>query len=476
MKNIIALSPRSSHRGRLNISQPSDSNDCTRKLSSGSDTLEDYNITLKSFKINEDIFDKKHEQKEETKQYSGFEKIIHDVNSNNLSSYTKPSTLKRFKTWNKGFTRKLREFEENLPETDTLKQTIRQVVNNSNNSRRHSRKSSEGWQGIGYNKDDRWKGVGYNVKDQWKGVGFTVSENTSATLPSRRKTVSGDLKHRIVTEPLRKLSNSTSALRKTSDSSSHRSPDLERKENDSSDIIDFGACYSPDEMKSWGIVIEKLAAKMRHTNNITHRRYTSLSETLGTLREPAKKILTHSLPGSVKRRRKSYECRRSQSEYRSSRNTEHELNSSEEDVRDCSPPDLSLSRELMEELFLNSSTFSANVWYHGCLDIRYEKHMMEDTHFEDNGEGEISLNGSILARVDRFGDVVYSITYKFNDTIRIGTFPLQDERYCLDFSDAEQPRFISVKYLIAYLIEQKYMERVTFSWLIDHCDLLMADF
>lgn len=488
MKNItVSASPRVGPRsGKLSISAGSKNR--KNSVTSESDAfIDDLSITLKSIqtKIDSSTSTATTTTSSDTIEYKGFDKLIQDINSNNLSGYGKPSNLRRLKSWNKGFTKKLRELEENLPSTESLKQTIRQAINNNhnnNNSTSSSRKNSEDWRGVGYSKEQQWKGVGYNVQDNWKGVEYSLDENkvfekptTPSTLPLRRRLTSSDIRN-TVTQPLRRFSSSTTALqRKLSDSynTNKSSPVSTPTEEEAPPrFVDFGACYSPDEMKSWGQVIEKLATTIRNTNNATHKRYISISDTLGTLKEPAKKMLSHSLPGSVKRRRKtSYDLhRRSQSD---SPDGPNDSSSSQEDVSDTSSPDVSLSREVMDEMFLNSaSSFSANVWYHGDLDVRYNCTVNSGADIE---EKEMSLCGSILARVDKYGDVVYSITYKIEDDVLIGSFPRQFDRYCLDFLNPREPRFASVKYLIAYLIEQKYLERVTFSWLIDNCDQFLLE-
>lgn len=458
MKNIlVSASPRVAH-GKLSISGSEKKHRKTSTSSESDAFIDDLSITLKGIQSKA--------PNSETTEYAGFEKLIQDINSNNLSGYSKPSNLRRLKSWNKGFTKKLRELEENLPSTESLRQSIRQVINNNHNNTTASQK----------NKSSEWEGIGYNVQDQWKGIGFSVEEETVAdkpsTLPLRRRTTTSDIRT-IVKQPLRRFSSSTSALRKLSDSHI-KSPVSTPTEEEAPTFIDFGACYSPDEMKSWGLVIEKLAATIRQTNNATHKRYVSISDTLGTLKEPAKKILSHSLPGSVKRRRKSYDLNRRSQSVDSPDGSNKSNSSSQEDVSDASSPDVSLSREAMDDIFMNSdSSFSANVWYHGEIDIRCNCTVSSET--EEVEEKEISISGSLLARVDKCGDVVYSLTYKFGDEILIGSFPRQFDRYSLDFSDPQQPRFASVKYLIAYLIEQQHLERVTFSWLIDNCEQLFID-
>lgn len=475
MKNILILASPRVTRGKLSISGGEGSEKKSRRKTSTSSIesdafIDDLSIKLQS--VNTDCCDKQYNSTTtsttEIKEYPGFDKLIQDINSNNLSGYGKQSNLRRLKSWNKGFTKRLRELEENLPSKESLRQSIRQAINNNHNNTSSSSTSHK-------NSED-WKGIGFNVEDNWKGIGYSIDENKPVfeapkSLPLRRRTATSDiLRNKIIKQPLRRISSTTSALqRKLSDSG--KSPiSTTPTEEEPPTFIDFGACYSPDEMKSWGIVIEKLAATIRQTNNATHRRYTSISE---SIKEPAKKILSHSLPGSVKRRRKSYDLnRRSQSEDCPDCGTNDSC-SSQEDVSDTSSPDLSLSREVMDEMFLNSfsDSFSANVWYHGEIDIMYICTVSNNTETEK----DTTLTGSILARIDKYGEVVYSITYKMNDQLFIGSFPKQNGRYCLNFDDPEQPRFISTKYLIAYLIEKKFLERVTFSWLIDNCDQLLWD-
>eukprot|EP00111_Clytia_hemisphaerica_P004795 TCONS_00013794-protein len=408
--------------------------------------IEDINIKLQGFCLYT-------EHKPATK------KIIHDCNSNNLSltGNTRKSNLKRLHSWNKEFSKKLQHLEENLPKSDDLIDTLREQVQQS-----HALSISSTTTTTSTKKHKRTKSLSTPTPTDENKKEFDFPStpiNKQPETSSRRRRISTEFRQRLsdLPTPLRKLS-TPAPLRKLS------TPSLQRKTSESKnsspiEYIDFGACFSPDEMKSFNQVIDKLATTLRNTNNTAHRRYSNISETIShSLKEPAKKYY------SLRKRRKS-------NEFTSRKNLDldifdgnNTLNESETEDKTTSTLDVSLNREKLDEnlVELDDVSFSQNVWYYGEFDVDF-------TDIEDKDLLQAKC-GTILARVDSYGDVVYSLTYRINDDIIPASFPCQNNRFCLDFTDPTQPRFTSAKFLIAYLIEQKILERVTFSWLIENCD------
>ena len=188
-------------------------------------------------------------------------------------------------------------------------------------------------------------------------------------------------------------------------------------------------------------------ARMNVFRSSLRNKLPSLSES--TI-EPAKKFF-HAA-GGFHRRRKSRE-----EKMLSSSETVDEIDESEI----CR--DFQLDREVVKTDMLTDMgyTFSNNIWYYGQLEVvyGYRRNLCQSLSPSD-------YKGSIIARLDNTGNVLYSVTYKIGTKLHIGEVPMEAGKYCLDFSDSRQPRFSSAKYLIAYMIREGYLERVTFNWLI----------
>jgi len=210
------------------------------------------------------------------------------------------------------------------------------------------------------------------------------------------------------------------------------------------EIIDYGRCYCPTEM-NYKIMMEKLAAKKRNLSFYMRNR--SLSD---TLKEPAKKFINNN------------------NIYKKSKSTESTCSDETDYITDSTFAientiiDVSRSREsiYIDMNYNQDISFSSNVWYYGQLNMQFVK----------TADDSATFSTSVLARVDKHGEVMYSLTYENEADLCVGAFPFDGKRYCLDFLDPNQPRFISIKYLLAYLIEQKVLQRVSFAWLIDNCD------
>ena len=111
------------------------------------------------------------------------------------------------------------------------------------------------------------------------------------------------------------------------------------------------------------------------------------------------------------------------------------------------------------QILSNSETcFSHNIWYYGTLDI------CQNNSFSE----ECLISGTILVRVDRYGSVAYNLTYTVDNEIYTCRFPFEDGKYSLNFDDPTQPKFLSISSLIAYMVENNYLERVAFEWLIEN--------
>ena len=112
----------------------------------------------------------------------------------------------------------------------------------------------------------------------------------------------------------------------------------------------------------------------------------------------------------------------------------------------------------------SSLSLSSVTWYHGETIVMCD--YQSNTGLPDTNE---SVVGSILVSVDKYGDVKHNITYTTGTRTCIGAIPYQPGKYCLDFSDPEQLRYTSINLLLADLIENEYLQRVSFDWLINNC-------
>jgi len=450
MKNLVTFVTSNAHSRKFSLTERG-SKKHTRSISyshSSDPFIDDLSISLQSF-----CFGDYSEFK------PGAQKVVYDCNSNNVTVAEKNHhpKLRRLRSWNKGFSKKFRsgfEAEQSDSVFEDDNKPFRGAVSPSLKLSKHRRaKSTSDWQ-LNERREE------------------TLERFTTATV-IKTDSYSSKLKRKgkELPAPLRKFS-TPSLSRKSSDYTinppSPNSPVLKQ------DFVDFGACYSPEEMKTWGQVIDKLTTTIKNTNNTAHRRYSSISDTLNqSLKEPAKKyISSHSL----RRRRKTYDGsrRKKSSDLDTTDGTESDTSKVDTDTNEESinVHDVSLNRETIDDSLgdLNDISFSANIWYYGELHTDFDL-INEPVMDEDNEQTECNkaVTGTVLARVDTYGDVVYSLTYNVNGELVTGKFPCENYRYCLDFSDPEQPRFTSVKFLIAYLIEQRLMQRVTFTWLLDHC-------
>nr|XP_047138693.1 uncharacterized protein LOC124814763 [Hydra vulgaris] len=110
------------------------------------------------------------------------------------------------------------------------------------------------------------------------------------------------------------------------------------------------------------------------------------------------------------------------------------------------------------QVLSNTETFfSHNVWYYGKLDL-----------FQTDSTEVKLIAGTLLVRIDRYGSVAYNLTYLIDNELHTCRFPFENGKYSLNFDDPAQPRFLNVSSLIAYMVENNYLERVTFEWLIDN--------
>ena len=124
------------------------------------------------------------------------------------------------------------------------------------------------------------------------------------------------------------------------------------------------------------------------------------------------------------------------------------------------------SKQLNEDVSPIISEFSFNcftAWYYGEMTIMH--------NCETNIGSVVTKKvlGSLVVRVDKNGDVIYNITYNVGNNMCIGAIPYECGRYCLDFTDPKQPVFSSINFLLANLIEDGYLQRVSFTWLAENC-------
>ena len=513
MKNLVAFA-KSSNEKKFTINENSSHHKTvkhSRSLSFSTSKsklpkdpfLEDISVSLQSF-----CFDY-------TEFKPGTRKVVHDCNSNNVSlpaspttkdeSFSKTPKLKRLRSWNKEFSKKLRELEENLPRADDRVDSLREKVRQSHIESTAKQQNQQQQQSNKQQKHNRTQSLSSPIENEEKDVFLTTSPvsstssspenlgNRKSSLRRSSRRISTEFCQRFISkDPNQTTTTPTTGRRKISTPGPFRklstpgplrklsTPSLQRKSSEyntnaasnfkqpQTEYIDFGACFSPDEMKTLNQVLDKLTSSIRNTNNTAHRRYSNISDTIThSLKEPAKKYLsTHSL----KRRRKSHE-------FTSKKNGDLDsvdggdsssLNGidSKSDSEN-SAFDLSLTRERLDKSAeeIDDLSFSKNIWFYGEFDIGCSSTSSYNST-DDNETAQYPQTGTIIARTDSYGDVIYSLTYTIGDELIPASFPCLNNRYCLDFSDPNQPRFTSAKYLIAFLIQQQFMERVTFQWLI----------
>ena len=224
--------------------------------------------------------------------------------------------------------------------------------------------------------------------------------------------------------------------------------------------IDFGSCVSPEIRKFSGLT-DKLHT-WAHRNNINKRlgqkRNKSMSETSA---EPAQRILVQNLK---RQQRKSEEQQK-------------DISSSRESLlkksNDFVSYNISLEREIVNEYFLEESDFSmtSNIWYYGELDISLNTSIEIENESENStssSEEEEIVTGTLLVLLDQCQHLYYNLTYNIGNKLYVGSIPFESGKYSMDFSNPEQPRFRSIKLLIAHLIEQNCVFRAPFNWLLDN--------
>lgn len=182
----------------------------------------------------------------------------------------------------------------------------------------------------------------------------------------------------------------------------------------------------------------------------------SLTESI----EPAKKLLqlsSHSIE-SLRLGRKGYKCKKHFLENSKDLTSDESIDSTDQETFD-----LALDRELVNPDLQTACGFnlSRNVWYFGQLGVvnGYRRNICQRFAPED-------YRGTLVACINEHGNVSYSVTYRTGDVVFVGEIPYYQGKYCLDFSNENAPKFSCVKYLIAQLIHDKVMFRVTFDWLV----------
>lgn len=120
-----------------------------------------------------------------------------------------------------------------------------------------------------------------------------------------------------------------------------------------------------------------------------------------------------------------------------------------------------------DDLMINEfdSSFGMNIWYHGQFDIEYNLHKYNECDITVETSVQ---SGSLVANVGKNGDVTCAVIYVLESNTYVEKISCVQGKYCLDFSDEFQPRFASLKKLVVYLIKQKFLQRVTFAWLIEN--------
>lgn len=424
---------------------------------------------------------------------ASFDRVVYDCNSNNLTENAKPKTrrsLHRVSIRRKTEAKKLSEpSEDKSHEGENKEESCTNIAEDNPTINEDSTKNSPQIKSKLTHKQSLTKLADFAFKRRDSSKKRTPclerKECTDSSESPKRKEsytkITDDNTHDRVScssseslsdekiATIRRLSNIESPQSQRLDkrygsfrkSSSHARKAETLFENKASnfDFIDFGSCHSPNDMKAWQLVQKLATWSLRSPSPriSVNRRNFSFSETIA---EPAKKLVSQTLPTTLKKRRKSYECQKRVNENFDS--TEDDEEEEEEQAHD-----VSLTRENIDECFVTETdfSFSSNVWYYGELDVKYMNSSKVDITVDENTK----MTGSLLVRVDKYGDVVYSITYTNDSEDYVGAFPYEMGKYCLDFSNPEQPRFTSVKFLIAYLIEQNYLFRVTFAWLIENC-------
>lgn len=165
----------------------------------------------------------------------------------------------------------------------------------------------------------------------------------------------------------------------------------------------------------------------------TRRRSHSLTD---IITGPAKAFISNSLTRSLTKRKKSYSLNQS-IQIESIKEVQEEKNSPYDDF-----------------------SFSHNVWFYGYIDITNFTTEMQNV--------DCSTLGQFVVRIDENGEVVASIMYKVDNELHTASLPKRDDYYCLNFSNPYEPKFRSIKQLVAYLIRMNYLEQVSFSWLLEN--------
>lgn len=281
------------------------------------------------------------------------------------------------------------------------------------------------------------------------------------------KTGSGDLSD-LIENKERKTSNGSdkndSKLRSYSESFSdvlqngwRRIASVQRQSSDAKknqlEFVDFGSCISPDT-KKFANITDKLHTWAYRTNSkkSRHRRQISLNDTFS---DP--KIIPQN---SKRMQRKSGDLEKMSS---SSEETIQKKN------KDFITYDITRDREMVHDEFFENSDFfmSSNVWYYGELDIALNFKDKNEIETEDLTTEKDFVTGYLTIVLDQYQNLFYSLTYCLGNKVHSASIPHESGKYSMDFTNPEQPRFSSLKYLIAYLIEQNFLFRVPFAWLLN---------
>ena len=120
-----------------------------------------------------------------------------------------------------------------------------------------------------------------------------------------------------------------------------------------------------------------------------------------------------------------------------------------------------------QKLFIDTNaefSFGQTVWYYGVFDViyGYRRSLLSKPILPGD------YTGSIIVSFDMNGNLNYSITYQIGSSVYVGHLQCRDGEYSMDFLDAEQPKFRSVEFLIAHLIEEGFLQQVSFDWLINN--------
>ena len=116
------------------------------------------------------------------------------------------------------------------------------------------------------------------------------------------------------------------------------------------------------------------------------------------------------------------------------------------------------NRNITTDSYVGEETLSDNVWYYG-------EGMVFDRRCDTKNSSKTECTMCLVVNMDSRGTVMHSMSYKVGSKVYVGEIPMEDGMYCLDFSDSSQKRFDTVNRMIAYLIKENCLKRVSLSWL-----------